>query len=913
MPTFNYFWKYFLSVGLFCLLIAGQINANTIEIAAVKSEFTTVPGKVLSTLIKIKNTTSQPQRLKPFVNLPSGWRLFSERHLLQLAPNETQSVLLSFQVGANELAGNFQIAFGLQSLNEKQLEQKCQLQITVETIHKIVLEPVSAPKYVQAGRSFYAKFVISNFGNTTQKINLTPYYCEIEGLRTFDLAPQKSEIIEVLAPTAKEVYAISKKSIRLEASVENETVLPRNAYQHVTILPNISKENTPDWELPGYINLSWLSRKNAGNPLEQRLQGTFFLKGHLDAHKKKAFAVKARGPNRFSHSNLGLYDEYYASIELPNISAFVGDKTYQLSTLTEFSRYARGIEFSQRADKLSYGTFYYRPRFFADTKEGYAFWTKYQMKNNTHIGLNFLKKNDAYANQSAYLYSLETTLKPFKRAVLDMEYALGTEGEKSGNALFLSLNANPLARLNFFGRLVYASKDYPGYFSDARIYSGSANYQLSKKISLSSSFSQDEGNIARDTLFGIAPLSKQLQASVKFNLNEQSRINLQGRFRTSKDRQTNVQFHYEEKMLRLSYFQTLQQVNFSLNGEYGHSLNLLNEIGEQDAFVYRSFADITWSISAKHSIRGFCQFFDQNTYSQFKEKALIYGLSAKLKVTKSSQLFFQYQSNYQLEEYYRDRNLLEFSFTQNIGKQHSLNLTAKYALLQNTVSRKDWISAIRYNWNFGIPIKQPAQTAPIYGRIISSGIDDLGGILLQLNGQTVVTDERGHFEFKTMPPGEYYLLVDKSTLGIHRIPDVPLPIKVTVKANEPTKIVFGLIKGVKVYGKLNLESIEKRFISFKKNKTAFNPILIEIANNKETYRQLTDEFATFSFADLCPGKWTLRVLKNESHQHFHFPKESFTIHLLPGGEQAIEIAVEVKKRDIQFQPSTTLSLNLNDD
>ncbi|MEM1122442.1 MAG: hypothetical protein AAGJ18_18495, partial [Bacteroidota bacterium] len=548
-------------------------------------------------------------------------------------------------------------------------------------------------------------------------------------------------------------------------------------------------------------------------------------------------------------------------------------------------------------------------RFFQETKEGYAFWTKYKLPKNQHLGFNFLKKISPLNRQESYLYSTELVLKPFPNIELEAEYAIG-RASASGSALFLSLNTHPMPRLHVFSRWVYASKFYPGYFSDAAILSGSANYQLSKKINLLVAYNQDEANVARDTLFGQAPLTRNFQAGFSFNFTTQSRLKLQARMAALKDRHSDLRFNNEDRVLRLSYFQSFDKLDLSVNGEYGQSTNFLNEIDEQDATVFRSFLDATWRIGRQHRIRGFCQFFDQNSFSQLKEKQLIYGLSVNLQLSKKTALFFQYQSNYQLQEYYRDRNLLQLDLTQTVHHRHHLSFRARYALLHHTVNQKDWITSLQYRWNFGIPTKSATTKNEIYGRIISSGVDELGGIILQMNGQTVVTDERGHFQFEPMPAGEYYLLIDKRTLGVHRIVDVPLPMKVTVRADAPTKIVFGLIKGIKIYGKLDLSKIESKSTNAKQAKSIFSPLLLVISNGQETYRQMTDEFATFSFTDLQPGKWTMTIIKNPQHEHYAFTEEQFAIDLLPGGETQLTIQVLPKERAIQFQPSQTLSLEM---
>ncbi|MEM1123093.1 MAG: hypothetical protein AAGJ18_21805, partial [Bacteroidota bacterium] len=341
----------------FCLILSGLLSSlllatNDLELTILNPDFTAKPGQVLTSLVSIENNTDRPQVLKPFVNMPNEWQVFSDNQILELAPKTERSVLLSFQVAPTALAGQFEVSYLLKSLSEASLEQRAVISVTVNQVTNVQLEAITAPSYVQAGTSFRAEFVLRNFGNTKHTIQLTGFDCTLNTKETVAIAPQQSYTFEVEASTLAEVRSVSRKSIRVQATVLASEEIPINAYQHVTILPQASSQQTNLSHLPGYIEVAWLSRKNGANELEQRWQGTLALRGHLDKNKTKAFALKARGPNRFDDSTLGLNDEYYASLQTPQFSAFVGDKTYQLSLLTEYARYARGVDFVKKMEKM---------------------------------------------------------------------------------------------------------------------------------------------------------------------------------------------------------------------------------------------------------------------------------------------------------------------------------------------------------------------------------------------------------------------------------------------------------------------------------------------------------------------------------------------------------------------------------
>ena len=76
--------------------------------------------------------------------------------------------------------------------------------------------------------------------------------------------------------------------------------------------------------------------------------------------------------------------------------------------------------------------------------------------------------------------------------------------------------------------------------------------------------------------------------------------------------------------------------------------------------------------------------------------------------------------------------------------------------------------------------------------------------------------------------------------------------------------------------------------------------LVEITGGEEVLRQLTDEKGEFSFEDIRPGKWRLKVYDYDLPAHHYLEYEEFQIELKPGEEKEVIVRVLPRLRPIQI-------------
>ncbi len=76
--------------------------------------------------------------------------------------------------------------------------------------------------------------------------------------------------------------------------------------------------------------------------------------------------------------------------------------------------------------------------------------------------------------------------------------------------------------------------------------------------------------------------------------------------------------------------------------------------------------------------------------------------------------------------------------------------------------------------------------------------------------------------------------------------------------------------------------------------------LVEITEGQEVLRQLTDEEGRFSFEDIRPGRWELKIRDYHLPTHHYLEQDEFQVELKPGEQKEVEVRVLPRLRPIQI-------------
>ncbi len=871
------------------IFFTASVRGNDISILLLNDSLLTAqPGQVMTVAAKLLNNSNDDSEIKTKIEVPPSWKIINSGNDLLLKSNEARVTVFSFYVPIDAPAKKHTVSFNaLDATSSKLLAVKTFI-VKVPEQAKITLNAVTAPKFLLAGDEINAKFVVKNAGNTTQTIHIETYKCVLKGKSSFTLAPNRTKTLEVTAMTLPEINTKILYSFRVVAKIkgiENATV---HANQLVRVIPNGNHKDDAVQSFPAHVRLIYLARNNVKDEFVSGYQAEVFAKGNISDSGDDNFELRLRGPDRFHLSTLGLYEEYYGYYGNKNFSIALGDKNYELTPLMEYSRYGRGIEGKVYIKKMCAGVFYQEPRFYSGITKGMAGFMEYAFSDKHQLSINYLRNTYSTDKRTANLFSIMGHFELTDKTRLEAEISKGIRNGRKGTGVYLQFYSKQIHRLSVASTLIFAGKYYPGYFSNTRKIAVNANYNATDKWNFSISANQDEKNTAQDTLFGIAPLSDRYQAGVTYRLAKNTKLSAYAGKYELMDRMPLLKFHHRGRLLKIQFQKRKNNLFFSLTGEAGKTENLLRASDNRESNTYRGYFDGTYKISSRYNLRSFVSFLHQNIYLEEKPQQWIYGASIHALFFKSTKLDLYFQNNYTLDEYYRDRSLFELSIRQRIKNRHEFSITSRYALLQGFAHKKDFAINVNYTWFPNIHLNKKQNKGNLNGRITSRTKGALSDILLTLNGQTVATDTGGNFQFKNINSGEYYLMLDKSSIAATEISSKAMPVVVKISPGNTPFVSFSLLEAASLSGKVIAE------------KTTLHRYVVEITHDDETYRILTEIDGTFEFSGLRPGRWTARILKGGLQKNQYFKREYFEITLSEGKTKDINFVLKEKKKQIHF-------------
>ena len=888
---------FFISFLFFIPLLGNNIEVILVQ----ESNLISAPGKVNNFSILLKNNATKPTVLSLDLDMPKDWKVISNQRFVKLEPKAQQVKILSFVVPNDAVAGDYEITYRLinQQLQKEETVKKFSFQV-MET-DKLEVIPLNAPRTAIAGTAITASFLVKNTSNQNQTILLSAEDAKIIGASTIKLDAFSSRKVDIQKATSPDIRTEARLSLHLTAILEKSRLM-QTGFLHTQILPSIDLGVDNTRKLRGFASLNLLHRQYNDGRTGKGWQGELFINGTIDESNTKAITLSLRGPNQQDATELTLQDEYTFSYQSDKISTTIGDNNFALSTLTEFSRNGRGVEVEKYFGSARVGGFYVRPRFFAEIKESAGFFIENVFNKKSLLRFNYLYKNTVEDAGTTSIMSISGKFNPFINTSLETEVAAGNSGE----SVYLNLQSTYFKRFSINGNLIYASPNFLGFFQNTFNFSGNISYRLHKRINLVTGIFQDKSNAALDTLVQAAPFSDRRHIGFRLKLGENTRMQFNFRQNELEDRLPQKQFFRKEKLAFVGLNQAIRRISLSFSAEYGTSQNFLRTVETGAQKVFRASGDLGWEKNG-FSWRLFGQYFSENSWQLASQKQLLWGAAISGNIKKKTRFEVSYQNDFEVATYYRNRNAFDLNVVQNIGKNSQLILNARQTIRRNTLDQKDFLINAKYIYNFGIRLEEKPATGNVYGTLNRSNGKSAKGLIIYLNGRTAVTNEQGQFHFKSMRPGKYPLMIDPSSMDLHEIlADETLP-TIEILPETDKEIHLQLIQSGGLIGALEFKNKQPRAQTI--NLQSLGSVLIQITNGKETRRTFTDEKGTYSFSDLKPGVWTMKVLTTDLNKQYKIAKATYSIKIEQGQKVDLPIVVQSKKRNIQFKRL----INLSDD
>lgn len=847
-----------------------------------QNEFIT-PGKVQTLVFKITNPFPKDILVTPKVTLPSGWILAAAPYDLNLAANETKIYLVAIQVPINSSKGEDSIHLIINDKTNTILYSQ-DFALTVSQIQRITLDLISAPAYVKAGDTISSFFILKNEGNVQENIFIeTSASTFIKGDNPILLLPGMSSTINAYQVTALRQPKPSQNLIKLTAAVKSDTTQSVFASQITNVIPAFPVNEDVWLRFPVRVAATYIGRQQR-NDYESGFQGEIYGRGALNEENTKLLEFRAIGPDRFGLTAFSQYEEYFINYKSNNFYAHIGDKIFSSSFLTEFSRYGRGIELRQKIKKLEVGGFYNKPRFFRDIKEEINLYTKVNFNAKNNISYGYLLKRKDHQDDHLQYVSGETTV--FDKIGIQGEYAISNNDKTQGTAWQLQAQSY-FNNLNVNVSYIHASPHFSGYYTDTQFFTSNVNYRILPKLNLSVNYQKDARNFERDTLYGAAPFREAFQIGIRYNYLKRGALSLFNGTQEYEDRMEHKQFFYRERFNRIELSQDIYKFSINLQMFFAETTNfLINSTGKTSIQT----ANLSYNYK-RNSISLYGSYSTVSRYATKDEKLFLYGGRINTTIYDRWDLSLFYQNTYYLEDYYRDRNLLELALNYRISPRQQINMLSRYALAQNQLENKDFTFSIRYALDIHAPIKKIKEYGFFEGNITTLESAQTQGVKLHLGPYSAITDERGHFLFKNVKPDTYFLEIEQGTLGVKDITDIDIPAKITI-VEGGNYFDFGITKASNIKGIIILD---EKDVNDKEQS-----VIVEITSENSVFKKICNITKPFDFTYLRPGDWKLKVYRNGLDSKYKILTDDINLTLNPNENKQVEIKISKAEKEIKY-------------
>jgi hypothetical protein len=870
-----------------------------------------LPGKSSSVSFKIENKSSETKTY--LLNVETSASFISPiliKDEITLSAFDSRIYIIPLRIASETPSGKYEVLLNISEKdNDNKFTQKTEIIVSEHRNLSITL--LESPEFVKAGQVIKASFILKNNGNTKEHLVMESHNALISQVNTLILPAGANKIITIIKNTDPNLGKNDYQNLALTA---RSTINPNQAitgYSSVKIISTKPVEDDIYYRLPVSASLSFIGTRNKGI-YQDGFQGEIYGKGSLTNKNTSQIEFHAVTKNPIEFNAFTPYEEYFINYKDANLFVHLGDKTYSSSYLTEFARYGRGAEVRYDFKKFSIGGFYNHPRFFRDIKDEFNIYSKFKIKKESEVTVGYLykiplteKENlssvNTQLNSNTHLPYVAGKFQLLKHLDVAGEITYSKTDETEGTAYMIQTHAN-FNKIS--GNLMYikASPKFAGYFSNTSTFNGNIQYKLLKKVNLFANFIQDTNNYQRDTLLLAAPYRSYLQYGAQYNYIKTGSIMVYSGYQKYQDRLMPRQFDYDEKFFRVSVNQRIGEFNINLEGQFGNTNNFLTGFSGNSTFYT---ANIGFE-KFKTSFNLYGSYAITSRYQLQNQKQTYFGARVLSRLSDKTNFSLFYQNNYMPEDYFRDRNLFEVLFHHQLFRNHEVDLSGRYNLQRGDLSNKDFIFSLRYTLRMNVPVQKTAEYTTLSGNINNLGVKKVDGIRLIMGNHITITDKAGNYTFKNIPPGDYFLEVDRSTTQLNDIPYSNFPAALHL-INKENIYNFGLTTAANVQGNIFLNENEEKnqyvFAQYspKKESKKNNGVIVEVTNGEQIYRKICIIGEPFDFTYLRPGNWTLKIYRNGLDKRYKISTDQLQFVLKPSETKNLIINIVKQQTEIKYQ------------
>jgi hypothetical protein len=879
------------------------LTQNQLVITKLTVPKTVQSGKHFTFLLEIQafDTTSALPIIK--LSLPNKWTILTEK----IPTRQALTLKYMYTVGCPSSATADDYTMMVKRVLNNTVESLKSIKIKVEKIRSIEITPLNIPEYIKEGDSLKVDFLVQNTGNAAEKVKITTSKGKILGMLD-SLKLQNNQSIKLTVCQKIPVMLDNTWYTSVDINVFlKDSANPISSIVSIPVYATQNKQKDPYVRFPLEIGATYVGA-GGDNSQAKALQYDVKGKGFLDINQHHFLDFIVHGPDQFLIPIIGSYEVlslFYRYKKQTIVQ--VGDYNLQATNLMEFGRFGRGFRIDHHINKTAVSVFYIKPRFFTDQSTEYGASLKYQVATKWQVGINYITKNFQLPTPifTANIVSLSSK---YITKGFDIETEIAGSEAKGKNdvGIFNNVVWN-LKKLQINSNIIYAGKNFNGFYRNSWQSITAINYFVSKKISVGFNHNVTRINPSLDLLvYNSSPFVNSVMGTLSYQMNRNNSLTLSYNWQVREDRLEPKTFHYQEGFANLGYHYFSEKFNFSYNGRVGTAQNLL--VPNDEAIQRSSIANALYPQVCVFPSLWIGAILEYQRTSKFSATNAItnyyfYGGTVRFKRHNWLNFSLMYRNNYTPDLLTTTQSFLNGTVEINT-KHHLVSLSAGRAFIPNAINinninQNTVYFSLKYAFKLNVGIAKNRKVGNVVGHVIGYGEEvKYADVIVRLGDKKAITDKNGNFYFNNLLPDKYYLTVDKSTLANGTTPIHKAPVEVTVKQDFTHVVALKLIKTGAVYGKVDWQQQTglKSFEVLHEQPT----ILVKLMNDNETFTTKVTDKGEFSFKEMLPGDWRIIAWIPGQQSQYSLLNAEQNVQILPDEIKKLNFTVKASEKKIHF-------------
>lgn len=853
------------------------------------------PGAYFSLFIEVRKefANSFPGnegRLK----IPNEWSILSEKKILKETGVRYMYTISTSKESASKI---HYLDFGL-FVKDKIIAFES-IGVNISESYQLEVVTLGKTPFILEGDTLETSFLIQNLGNSPETVKLSTNSGKLD-VDSLIIKPSTSKVVKLF-----QIVPITTQSSWQISSDITLNVEGRKPIYQVTSVPvytDREKKLDNDLRIPIEVGVNHLNYK-LGNTSVNAFQFNAQGRGYLDFKEKHYIDFLANGPNNSSLPNLGNYDQYSLNyIYKGNTSVVVGDYTNKVSNLLEFGRAGRGVKLSHKINDNNVSFFYQNARFAVNQKFSVGATYEMPLKNENKVKFSYISKK-FQESSGKYMSTLVSSSGYFnwKNLEVDAELSFGMAKKKLGMAIYGELDYS-IGKLKLHSQVIKAGKDFKGFYTNSDFLMNSVNYRVNDKIVLGVNSSFSRINPSLDIIrYAVSPLSKSNSAFFSYRISNKHSLMFNYTRQEREDRMEPASYHYKESFGNVSYSYYSERLELNAQTRFGKSSNLLVSDKQENRGSYAATLQPLVSVTPWLKIGAYAEYQHTNKFSadNSSQNLFYYGGSVSMNYREFISLNFMYRNNYAPDEFFEKRNFTNASLAFNF-KNQSLALVGGRSFSPSLASsgQNSSFFSIKYTIKLNPRLAKNKNIGHMGGKLVgvSEGIPKKG-IMVKLGPYKTLTDSTGSFHFNNIYPDKYLFTIPPSfeLSGIKSLEKTPL--EVDIVSDSTSYVEIPLVKTGGVAGVLNIRATDK--YDYTKEGKSRPVVLAKLTNGKETLVTAITKNNEYSFKEVKPGEWLLKVYIPGNQEEYEILNSESHVYVESSKVELVNFTLRTIKRKIQ--------------